>query len=786
MDDLWLIRGGLQEVIALSDLNEYASALASVDNVKTKCDTFAKNWEDSDTETPQIIGNIYVELDDRKKAIIKKVLEKWNTSISWKEQISLDNSFKKNVELSINLSSEANGEFDYDSLIGAIEYIENEENAKKALSHHSKVNELLSFIDQNILGPILDLRVGSLSFSETDDNTLVLLDVERRYDYKSPLVGVYGLETVTKELIFVLVFLQSKLEKKFPSLYQLIKRRSSTRFISTLMGNTFTKLLPQSETELSEFESCLEQSASKLQNALVEVGWLSPGSNELSLWAENLYHEWINCKKAAVFDNIRQKMLEFPRQASFKLERVTDAEFSNNQQQQQPQQQVKNQDTAVSEKTEEADDWDNWNDDEDTNESIEKPEAESADDGWDAWDDDEPVITKEETHNKEEPTKMQKDDGEEEDSWDAWGDDDNDDQITSVEKSTQIPISQSKPTKQSKPLSTKEKPVSNEQSESRKEALLCSVSTLPSYLLSVISAFVNETHRFFQHHPHQNSSNTQHETQVLERSISEILSLYRALSPLCYTNAPIPLIIYNDVVNLISKLRSIEVESSDATSVFSFPNDNTLLFSFADSQYSLAIKEQQEKISQVLAKANHFQNCNSNENLFACQAAIERTINIFYDVSGSLEPYLSFPLRSKVLGSLLEFVASTMIKDIENIMDISAEESSELSKLIKAVQQLEDLFLDPTVSTSSLVAGSEAEEEFRNNAAALTAYYTPSWIKLQYLEQILVSNLEQILYLYRNNSLVDFTASELDELIHSLFAASDQRQKTINIIYGNR
>lgn len=54
--------------------------------------------------------------------------------------------------------------------------------------------------------------------------------------------------------------------------------------------------------------------------------------------------------KAIVFDNIRQKMLEFPQQASFKLERVTDAEFSNNQQQQQPQQQVKNQDTVVSEK----------------------------------------------------------------------------------------------------------------------------------------------------------------------------------------------------------------------------------------------------------------------------------------------------------------------------------------------------------------------------------------------------------------------------------------------------
>lgn len=771
LDELWLIRGGFQEVIALVDLNEYASALISLDNVKVKCDAFANKWDKSGTPPPKIVVIISKELETKKQAIISATLEKWNKAFSFKEVMPSEKSFKKTVELTINLDNDTDEEFDYNSLLDAVEYIDNQEKKQNALKYHSRVDELLTFIDQNILKPILDLRVGSLSFSETDDNTLVLMDVDRQYDYKSPLLGVYGLETVTKELFFVLVFLQTKLEKKFFSIYQAIKRRSSTRFVSTLMGQTFTKVIPQNEMELAEFEESLGQSATKLQSALIEAGWLSKGSNELSKWAENLYHQWINCKKAIVFDNIRQHFIEMSQLEDLKLERVTDAEFSNSQQQQ-----IEESSNMKSQQNnEETNDWDNWDDDEPSQptEKPKQPEKEQAteEDGWDAWDDDdEPVITKEIVSKKASS-------GEDDEDWDAWGDDI---EVTAVKKTFPKPKTQL----QTAPQPAKPSVAKEEDNNLRKEALLCSISTIPGYLLSIISTFVNETHRFFKHHPQENSSNNRYESQVLENSISEILSLYRALSPFCYAKAPTPLIIYNDVVHLISRLRSIEIESDGQMTLFSFPNDNALLFSFADTQYHTAISEQQQKISKFLEKANRFYSCNRAENLFACQDAIERTVALFYEFSGFLEPYVSFPLRAKTLGTLLEDVASTLIKDIENLLDISAEESSELSQLIKAVQQLECLFEDPT--TSSSPSGNKTKEEVAANAAALTSYYTASWIKMQYLEQILVSNLEQILYLYRNNLLVDFMPRELVELIQALFAASEQRQKTINTINSGR
>lgn len=768
--------------------------MSSLDRVKVKLDTFSSKWDNPTSKKPVIINEIDTELERRKQNIISTALLKWNTALQWREDISSDKAIKKTAYLTIDLSvagdnNNSDDTVDYNTLIDVIEYLDNEEKKKNIFKHHSIIDDLLTFVDQNILKPILDLRVGSVSFSEDDDNTLLLMDVDRRYDYKSSLTGVHGLDIVTKELVFVLLFLKSKLEKNFSTLYERIKRRSSTRFISTLMSSTFAKLLPQSEKDLAEFESYLGESASRLQLVLIDAGWLSQGSDELSSWAQNLYHEWINCKQALVLDEIRQKLLQISQEPEFELQRVADAEFSQSHNQ-------RTLDEHVTHQQEETDGWDNWNDDEEpsnenANEGVtEELQQETADDGWDAWDDEEHSVQEE---SADQPA-------EEEDGWDAWGDD-SDIQVTDVQPAktpkkviAKVPNSNESQIRHQAakitPLGVSQQSVvSDNGGESRREALLCSISTLPASILSNITSFVNETLRFIEHHqqPQNSLSRDQVEVQILERNVSEMLSLYRALSSLCYTRAPTPFILYNDIVYLVSKLRSIEVEDRNSeNSTISLTGSNDALFDFADYQYKLAITEQQTRILEILANASHFQNCNSEENLFSCQGAIERIINVFYEVSNTWEEYLSFPLRAKALGTLLEFVASTLIKDIENLADISAEESTELSKLIKVIQQLETLFQDPTIAQSALQQGGEASEELRNNAAALTFYYTPSWIKLQYLEQILVSNLEQISYLFRNNSLVDFTPRELDELIRALFSPSEQRQNTINKIYGTR
>lgn len=84
LDDLWLLRGGYQEVQALTDLGEYASALSSLDNVYTKLRAFNGKW---DTEKPKLITTIQEKLDSTKKSIIDSIYTQWDKSLRCEEKI---------------------------------------------------------------------------------------------------------------------------------------------------------------------------------------------------------------------------------------------------------------------------------------------------------------------------------------------------------------------------------------------------------------------------------------------------------------------------------------------------------------------------------------------------------------------------------------------------------------------------------------------------------------------------------------------------------------------------
>lgn len=827
MDDLWLIRGGIQEVIALSDLDEYASALSSLDNVTTKLGHFALQWNETpDEPKPIIIDQITHELTQRKTSIIDTSKSKWNDALSCSESIPSKDSVKKSVSLkiSLNTSNTDQNPIDYDTLLDAIQYLDDEEKKKSNYKFHSIVDDFLNFVDHSIFKPILELRVGSVTFSEHDSNTIILLDVDRRYNFNSSLTGVHGLDILTKELTFVLIFLKNTLSTNFSSLYKRLQRRSSTRLISTLLGVTLTKLLPKHESELAEFEPFLIESSSHLQQILVESGWLPEDSDEILSWAKNLYSEWISHKKLLVLNDIRQTMLKMSSQEEFDLVRVPDEEFAHDQNssglhnQEQTQHKVVEPAPAPAPAVKQqvdTDGWDNWNEDED-DENV----PQDADDGWGDFGDDVAISDDDDKNNKQKSSNNKTNtEPEDEDGWGAWGDDDDDDadvQVTKVKASTKPTKVTSNPhshvakvhheaVKLATSSSTQKSISKSDASTSQaNDMLLCSISNIPISVFSIITEFVNETHRFIEHHqiPQIGHASTQSskrkvELQVLEKNVGDLLALFRALSVHCYIKAPTPFILYNDVTYLMSQMNSIEIkplleEKGEPSKILSLPNENEWLFALADAQYSLALSEQEVRLEEVLQKANKFQNCNGEENLFVCQGAIERTINIFYEVSDLWEQYISFPLKAKALGTLLEYVASTMIKDIESQENISAEESTELSKLIKAMQQLESLFRDPSRASSSssnhhsgrVTTTTQKEEEESRKTAALVSYHTPSWIKFQYLEQLLVSNLEEISFLFHNHSLVDFTPKELDGLIHALFSPSDKRRETISMIYG--
>ncbi|EOD49317.1 putative centromere kinetochore protein zw10 protein [Neofusicoccum parvum UCRNP2] len=103
-----------------------------------------------------------------------------------------------------------------------------------------------------------------------------------------------------------------------------------------------------------------------------------------------------------------------------------------------------------------------------------------------------------------------------------------------------------------------------------------------------------------------------------------------------------------------------------------------------------------------------------------------------------------------------------MIVDIEDMSDISEEESKRLRDFCTRVSALSDLFVQP------------------QQQGDMTGVYTPNWFKFQYLGEILESSLADIKYLWTEGELkLEYGADEVVDLIEALFADSDYRRRAI-------
>lgn len=747
LEKLWVIREGLKEIDILFDLGEFDSSLTSLDQVSHRLVAFEQTWEDLPTK-PKVIVALHKHLEDERNQIITTIINTWKNAINFQSSETL-------VSLHINSNvSVGENPIDFNSLLEAVFRLEKDllklSPQKRVLAPPAQIESLLVFIDEKIIAPILDTKVGTISVTANEASVLTLEDINSQSAIPP---GPAGLDQLIDQVSVVINYLSSNL-RKFPLLYDLIIKRSSTSLVNTLCNKTLRNLMPISINDKKEFEVHLV-GLEVLETTLGDAGW--PRAGDLQNWIQNFPVEWIAHRKVLCLDEIRSYLLS--NCEDIKLSRVPDSQFAGG-----------NNETAAlqpppvltpkkeSGHTRTASGWDNeWNEDFDdddqdiklSEETLSPTTAEIGDDdGWGLDSDDINISDNE---------------GGGEDDW-GWGDEE--DSSSKANKRKSIVGKSSKgvvPT--SKVLSSE---VSTTVEAERKNALLCSISEYPSFIGSTIQRFITESKGQYQ------DSGRGSTTSSVSHHVSDMLALYRALSPIAYKNAPSRLILHNDLTFLVNNLDT-NVEFNGQVN----EKDRMRLVQLSHQYASQELMAQQEQLDAVLKQANGFENCNQEQNLFSCQATIERTINLFYEFSEEWGKYASFPQRVKALGTLLEYLCSTFIHDIEHQDSISEEESMELTKLIGVVQQLEELFIDPTTA-SSLTAGTGNIE---GSSSSLTLYYTPSWIKFQYLAEILQSKLADILYLYQHNSLVDFSEQELVTLIRALFAPSDHRRKAIEEIW---
>lgn len=144
------------------------------------------------------------------------------------------------------------------------------------------------------------------------------------------------------------------------------------------------------------------------------------------------------------------------------------------------------------------------------------------------------------------------------------------------------------------------------------------------------------------------------------------------------------------------------------------------------------------------------------------EAEIDAVVTHIRTVAAAWKPILAYSAWASSVGSLVNAVASKLITDVFDLNDVSVDEAERIATIIAKVTKFDDLFIPPS------------DPQGRNNSTngeytepvPMTARFADKWMKLQFLSEVLQSNLNDIKFFWFESDLsLYFTAEEVVELI---------------------
>lgn len=501
--------------------------------------------------------------------------------------------------------------------------------------------------------------------------------------------------------------------------------------IATLIG---TRLSIEIPTELSDLPALqrIRDVACALANDLKSFRW--PGHKELQIWVGQLPLIWLGKRKIASLSALRNA-LSSARGPTREVERIE-------------RQKISKQDVAAMN----GDDWDaGW--DEDTPERPEQNDEDEAN-AWGFEDNDD------EGDKDIHPPKG----GEDADGADAWGwDDDNN---ASEERKTPSPATQRKQPGNG----------ANSDADTQQEVTLIDryiITDIPDHVLEIIGKDVRDSEEVA--HPSYSALSGASPAAGLQAIPSHTLAMFRAMATTYYSTS-LPsgnMHLYNDASYIVQKLRETP-QSSKAQPLAALESDCLTMERFARSAYAREMEQQRTILGDILDGAQGFQSCTTQPYAMQCETAVSSAVDRIRTMHAEWRSTLSRSALLQSLGSLVSTVADKIMADILDMEDIEDSESQRLASFCSQVSALDDLF----VSGTPLQVGDSVEQE--QDPVPQTFVYVPSWLRFQYLANILESSLVEIKYLWEQSELkMDFTAEEVVDLIRALFAETRQRRDAI-------
>ncbi|KAJ6108412.1 Retrograde transport protein Dsl1 C-terminal [Penicillium sp. IBT 18751x] len=502
---------------------------------------------------------------------------------------------------------------------------------------------------------------------------------------------------------------------------------------SKMISDWLSSAIPTELFGLDDFEGILDQALQFTKN-IESWGW--SGHEELVSWVNQAPRLWLTRRRVHSLDSVR-KVLAASKGTTKQVERIEIEKVSRS-------------DGALLENAT-NDDWDaGWDDEqEQTPAERTKDTPPEDDDDLDAWglDEDTQVERKQDA-----PASTEDEDAD--DAW-GWGDDDEE------EKGGNPPPSQSAA------ASKLANGPSTEKSSKREVTLreVYTVTDIPDSVLQIIQRQITDSKDIAQP-PHSNSRVASSGAGLLALP-TLIMAMFKATSSTFYSlklNSG-QMYLYNDSLYLADLVRKL-IEEHDLPRLNS---DVEALEKFGKVAYSKEMQTQSTIVTDLLDGAQGLSQCSEQPYKSECESAISATVDRIRDVYKEWQPILSHSALLQSIGSLLSTVISKIIIDIEDLGDISEDQSKQLVLFCNQVSKLEDLFMPETTDDAEVLP--------------VTAVYVPSWLRFQYLVNILESSLADIKFLWLEGELgLEFSVDEVVDLIEALFAESDYRRRAISEI----
>ncbi|RHZ75888.1 hypothetical protein Glove_208g66 [Diversispora epigaea] len=265
----------------------------------------------------------------------------------------------------------------------------------------------------------------------------------------------------------------------------------------------------------------------------------------------------------------------------------------------------------------------------------------------------------------------------------------------------------------------------------------------------------------------------------LYQTTLDLFDLYRAIMPVYHsnnlTNVPsLAMLFRNDCIWIAKQLLIIQdkystilssLNDSDSEDIdkISYNEISDRLRELGDEWYNIQIDKQKSIIKDILEEIGGVQQTANDERFEICQRAMNQVIDTINRLSRIWKGVLRPSEYYSALGTLIDTSLIIMIDNLEDLYDISAEESHQLNLIYSKLFILENLFEPNTIGN-----------------------HTGSWKRYRQITDILELSFAEIMNRFRASELDCFTTDELEGLICALFADTPLREQNLQEITETR